>query len=67
MGVHAVAQWLEHRTGDRGVLSLNPGGGTSLRDFHFHFVFVNSVHPTLPVAQSVTQCLLSLSFEWPGS
>ena len=31
--VGAVAQWLEHRTGDRGVLGLNPAGATSLRNF----------------------------------
>ena len=52
VGRRTVAQSLEHRTGDRGVLSLNPAGGTSVRDFHFDFV--NSVHPTLPVAQCLT-------------
>ena len=35
---------VEHRTGDRGVLVLNPAGGTSLRNFG------NSVYPALPVS-----------------
>ena len=34
---------VEHRTGDRGVLVLNPAGSTSLRNFG------NSVYPALPV------------------
>ena len=39
-----VAQWLECRTSDRGVLGSNPAVGTSLRNFG------NSVYPTLPVS-----------------
>ena len=31
--VYTVAQWLERRTGDRGVLGSNPAGATSLRNF----------------------------------
>ena len=40
----AVAQWLECRTGDRGVLGSNRAGSTLLRNFG------NSVYPTLPVS-----------------
>ena len=39
-----VAQWLERRTGDRGVLGSNPADSTSLRNFD------NSVYSTLPVS-----------------
>ena len=39
-----MAQSLERRTGDRGVLCLNPAGATLLRNFG------NSVYPTLPVS-----------------
>ena len=37
-----MAQWLERRTGDRGVLGSNPGGAAS--------EFGDSVYPTLPVS-----------------
>ena len=39
-----MAQWLESRTGDRGVLGSNPADSTSLRNFD------NSVYSTLPVS-----------------
>ena len=45
---NSVAQWLQFRTGDLGVLGSNPAGGTSLRNFG------NSVYRTLP---GVTECL----------
>ena len=34
-----MAQWLVHKSGDRGVLGSNPAGGTSLQNFG------NSVYP----------------------
>ena len=40
----AAGQWLECRTGDRGVVGSNPAGRISLRNFG------NSVYPTLPVS-----------------
>ena len=40
----AVAQWLECRTCDRGVLGWNPADNNSLRNLG------NSVYPTLPVS-----------------
>ena len=50
-----MAQWLVHRTGDRGVLVSNPAGGTSLRNFY------NYVYPTLPVSfRGYTKSCLSL-------
>ena len=39
-----VAQWLERRTGDRGLLGSNPADSTSLRNFD------NYVYSTLPVS-----------------
>ena len=39
-----MAQWFEHRNDDRGILGLNPVGGTLLRNFG------NSVNPILPVS-----------------
>ena len=39
-----VAQWLERRTGDPGVLGSNPAGGTLLRSCG------NFVYPTLSVS-----------------
>ena len=38
-----MAQWLEHRTGDQGVLGSNPGRATSE-------LCGNSVYPALPVS-----------------
>ena len=54
--VELGAQWLEHRTGDRMVLGLNPAGGTSLQNFP------SSVYPALPVSfggdtKSRQQCI----------
>ena len=37
-----MVQWLQCRTGDRGVRDLNSAGGISFRNFG------NSVYPTLP-------------------
>ena len=50
----AVAQWLECRTGGRGVLGSNPAGDNSRRNFG------NSVHPTFPV--SFREAVVSYSF-----
>ena len=54
----AVAQWLERKTGDQGVLGSNPADGTSLRYFR------NSFYPTLPVSFGGKKTNPALALEW---
>ena len=43
-----VAQWLERRTGDGGVLGSNPAGGTSLRN-------ISMAIPFTPLCQYISE------------